>query len=89
MPIKYKSTRGKQHGLSFEEVVLAGLATDKGLYIPETIPNFSKAEIEKVGGARREDASAQEHKMLTKSSDCVLRDARYRHRAAVCNTSQL
>jgi threonine synthase len=48
MPIKYRSTRGKQAGLSFEDVVLAGLASDKGLYVPETIPNFSNAEIEKV-----------------------------------------
>ena len=48
MSIKYKSTRGKQNGLSFEEVVLGGLATDKGLFVPETIPSFTIAEIEKV-----------------------------------------
>jgi threonine synthase len=46
--IRYKSTRGKQSGLSFEEVVLGGLATDKGLYIPETIPTFTADRIEKV-----------------------------------------
>ena len=46
--IRYKSTRGKQSGLSFEEVVLGGLATDKGLYIPEAIPTFTKDRIEKV-----------------------------------------
>lgn len=48
MPIRYKSTRGKQTGLSFEEVVLGGLATDKGLYIPESVPTFSKEKIESV-----------------------------------------
>ena len=48
MSVKYKSTRGKQSGLSFEEVVLGGLATDKGLYIPETIPQMSMEEILKV-----------------------------------------
>jgi len=48
MTIKYRSTRGKQQGLSFEEVVLGGLATDKGLYIPETIPKFTIEEIEQV-----------------------------------------
>ena len=48
MTITYKSTRGKQTGLSFEEVVLGGLATDKGLYIPENIPKMSIEEIEKV-----------------------------------------
>ena len=46
--ITYKSTRGKQSGLSFEEVVLGGLATDKGLYIPESIPSFSSEKIEEV-----------------------------------------
>jgi threonine synthase len=48
MPIRYKSTRGKQTGLSFEEVVLGGLATDKGLYLPETIPTFTKEKIESM-----------------------------------------
>lgn len=48
MSVKYKSTRGKQVGLSFEEVVLGGLATDKGLFIPETVPTFTLDEIEKV-----------------------------------------
>lgn len=48
MTIKYKSTRGQQTGLSFEEVVLGGLATDKGLYLPESIPQFTTAQIENV-----------------------------------------
>lgn len=48
MPIKYRSTRGKQHGLRFEEVILGGLATDRGLYVPESIPTFTIEEIEKV-----------------------------------------
>jgi len=46
--ITYKSTRGQQRGLSFEEVVLGGLATDKGLYVPEEIPKFTAEEIEKL-----------------------------------------
>lgn len=48
--IRYKSTRGKQTGLKFEEVVLGGLATDGGLFIPETIPQFSLDDIEKLRG---------------------------------------
>lgn len=36
--MKYLSTRGKDTGLSFEEVVLRGLATDGGLYIPSEVP---------------------------------------------------
>lgn len=47
-PIRYKSTRGGQKGLSFEEVVLGGLATDKGLYVPESIPVISMEELEKL-----------------------------------------
>lgn len=50
MSVRYKSTRGVQGGsLSFEEVVLGGLASDKGLFVPESIPTFSLEEINKVG----------------------------------------
>lgn len=35
---RYLSTRGEDSGLSFEDVVLKGLASDGGLYIPEEIP---------------------------------------------------
>lgn len=35
---KYLSTRGASSGLSFEDVVLKGLASDGGLFIPEHIP---------------------------------------------------
>lgn len=38
-PLSYLSTRGADTNLSFEEVVLQGLATDGGLYIPSTIPS--------------------------------------------------
>lgn len=43
--MKYISTRGEAPALNFEEVVLTGLATDGGLYIPETLPTFSQEEI--------------------------------------------
>jgi threonine synthase len=46
MTIRYISTRGAAPILSFEEVVLAGLASDGGLYVPEEIPEFSMAEID-------------------------------------------
>ena len=46
MPITYLSTRGGETGLRFEQVVLGGLAKDKGLYIPESIPKMSIKEIE-------------------------------------------
>lgn len=43
--MKYISTRGDAPALSFEEVVLTGLAADGGLYVPETLPTFSQEEI--------------------------------------------
>lgn len=43
--MKYISTRGKSPILNFEDVVIAGLASDGGLYVPETIPFFSIDEI--------------------------------------------
>jgi len=36
----YRSTRGGQTGLKFDEAVLQGLGTDRGLLVPETIPSF-------------------------------------------------
>jgi threonine synthase len=39
--MKYISTRGSAPILNFEEVTLAGLARDGGLYVPDTIPQFS------------------------------------------------
>ncbi|KAK4243005.1 tryptophan synthase beta subunit-like PLP-dependent enzyme, partial [Corynascus novoguineensis] len=41
---RYLSTRGEDSGLSFEEVVLKGLASDGGLYIPEEIPAATEWE---------------------------------------------
>lgn len=43
--MKYISTRGQAEPLSFEEVVLTGLATDGGLYVPEKLPQFSTEKI--------------------------------------------
>jgi threonine synthase len=48
--VKYTSTRGNAPTLNFEDVVLTGLATDGGLYLPETLPEFSKEEIASWAG---------------------------------------
>lgn len=50
LPVKYISTRGQAPSLSFEEVVLTGLASDGGLYLPETLPTFSQEEIASWAG---------------------------------------
>ena len=43
--IHYISTRGKAPRLSFKDVVLAGLASDGGLYVPDSIPTFAPHEL--------------------------------------------
>ena len=48
--MRYISTRGEAPILEFDEVLLAGLASDGGLYIPETWPRFSADEISAMLG---------------------------------------
>jgi threonine synthase len=44
--MKYISTRGNAPELTFEEVLLTGLAEDGGLYVPKDVPQYTLAEIE-------------------------------------------
>lgn len=46
--MKYISTRGQAPALSFEDVMLTGLASDGGLYVPEKLPTFSQADIREM-----------------------------------------
>ena len=50
MAIRYISTRGNAPDLNFEEVLLAGLAADGGLYVPDKLPTFSEAKIRSFRG---------------------------------------
>ncbi len=43
--MKYISTRGSAPKLAFDDVLLTGLARDGGLYLPETWPQFSAADL--------------------------------------------
>ena len=43
--MRYVSTRGQSPAVGFVDAVLGGLAPDGGLYVPETWPTFSKAEM--------------------------------------------
>lgn len=43
--MRYISTRGQAPALNFEDVLLAGLASDGGLYVPENLPRFTVEEI--------------------------------------------
>ena len=48
--MQYVSTRGKAPALSFDDVLLTGLARDGGLYLPETWPQFSADDIRDMRG---------------------------------------
>ena len=48
--MRYVSTRGEAPSLDFVEVMLAGLARDGGLYVPETWPTLSRTAIEGFAG---------------------------------------
>ena len=48
--MRYISTRGSSPALEFEDVLLAGLAADGGLYVPETLPKFTVEEISSWAG---------------------------------------
>ncbi|MEM8499117.1 MAG: threonine synthase [Pseudomonadota bacterium] len=46
--MKYVSTRGKAPNLGFEDVLLAGMASDGGLYVPESLPSFNEVELKRL-----------------------------------------
>jgi threonine synthase len=48
--MKYLSTRGAAPALSFDEVLLTGLAEDGGLYLPESWPQLGPEEIRGFAG---------------------------------------
>lgn len=48
--MRYISTRGQAPALDFENVTLAGLASDGGLYVPEAWPSLSAGEIAALRG---------------------------------------
>ncbi len=53
--MRYVSTRGQAPDLDFEGAMLAGLARDGGLYVPEEIPQFDAGEIAALAGLPYEE----------------------------------
>ena len=67
--MKYISTRGQAPALNFEQVLLTGLAADGGLYVPETLPTFSRDEIASMAAL---DYPQLAHKIIAPFvGDCV------------------
>ncbi|MCB9993292.1 MAG: threonine synthase [Hyphomicrobiaceae bacterium] len=55
--MRYVSTRGQAPELGFCDAVLAGLATDGGLYVPAEWPQMSPAEFEALANRPYQDAA--------------------------------
>lgn len=49
-PMRFSSTRGEAPQLGFADVLLAGLARDGGLYLPDAWPHFSADDIRAMRG---------------------------------------
>lgn len=43
--VTYSSTRGGQKNLDFRTVVMQGLAHDRGLFVPDSMPSVSEEEL--------------------------------------------
>jgi threonine synthase len=56
--MRYISTRGQSPSVGFVDAVLAGLAPDGGLYVPESWPAFTAAEIAGFAGRPYADVAA-------------------------------
>ena len=55
--MNYVSTRGAAPALHFEAAMMAGLARDGGLYVPDSLPTFNDAEIAELKGLPYEEVA--------------------------------
>ena len=53
--MRYISTRGGAPALTFEQAMMTGLATDGGLYVPETVPTLTYDQIAAMAGQTYEE----------------------------------
>lgn len=53
--MQYISTRGQSPAQTFSEILLGGLAPDGGLYLPESYPQFTAAELQQMRGMNYRD----------------------------------
>ena len=57
--VTYSSTRGGQKNLDFRSVVMTGLAHDRGLFVPDTIPTVTDEEVESWRGLSYADLAVK------------------------------
>ncbi len=74
--MKYISTRGQSPALSFSEILLGGLAPDGGLYLPETYPQFTDADLNAMRGMHYRDLAFAILSRLVDESDIPASDLR-------------
>lgn len=74
--MKYISTRGQSPALSFNEVLLGGLAPDGGLYLPETYPQFDDADLSAMRGMNYRDLAFTILSRLVNAEDIPAVDLR-------------
>ena len=72
--MRYVSTRGQAPALDFEGAMLTGLARDGGLYVPETIPTFTEAEIADLAGRPYEEIALRVMQPFTGMDEARLSD---------------
>jgi len=68
----FESTRGAAPHLSFKETILAGLASDGGLYVPTKWPTFSMPEIASMAGLEYHDLA---FRIISKFTEGEIDDA--------------
>lgn len=69
--MKFVSTRGEAPALSFEGVLLAALARDGGLYMPEAWPRLAPDAIEGLAGLDYADAASRVMRPFLAGDPCL------------------
>ncbi len=74
--MKYISTRGQSPALSFNDVLLGGLAPDGGLYLPESYPQMTDADLTAMRGMNYRDLAFTILSRLIDTDDIPAEDLR-------------
>jgi threonine synthase len=69
--LKFVSTRGEAPALSFEGALLAALARDGGLYMPETWPALERGQIADLAGLDYADAAYRIMRPFLEGDPCL------------------
>ncbi len=79
--MRHVSTRGEASGLGFAEVMLAGLARDGGLYMPEAWPRLDADTVGRLAGRAYGDVAVEVMRHFAEDAIAVPDLARMAHEA--------